>query len=130
MAQATCMTAVRVLLIDDDESMRSGVATWLQEDGHDVVVAGTGSDGLARARDGVDVVVLDYDLPDLDGLEVLRLLRGEHPRLPVIMLTGHASSSHAGDAMRRGAFHYLAKPADLEEVSRAVARAATATLQA
>ncbi len=121
------MAALRVLLIDDDELLRDGLAQWLREDGHEVSVAGNGSDGIARARDGVDVVVLDHDLPDVDGLEVLRVLLDESPRLPVIMLTGNVASP-GSDAMQRGAFHHLRKPADLEEVSRVVARAAAAAL--
>jgi DNA-binding NtrC family response regulator len=120
------MDGIRVLLIEDDELLRTAVAEWLQQDGYCVSVAATGTEGLQRAADGADVVVLDYNLPDFDGFEVLRRLQSAHPRLPVVMFTGHASFAHVVEAMKRGAFHYLPKPADLEELSRVVRQAAAA----
>ena len=121
------MEGKRVLLIEDDDVLRTAVADWLEQDGYRVCVAATGSEGVARARAGVDVVVLDYSLPDTNGFEVLRRLQGELPSVPVIMLTGHAAVPHVVEAMRLGAFHYLPKPADLGDISRMVRQASAAS---
>jgi DNA-binding NtrC family response regulator len=117
------MTAARVLVIEDDALLLDVVSQWLGKDGYAVDRAGTGAQGIAAAA-GVDVVVLDYRLPDMTGFDVLRRVQAEHPHLPVLMLTGHASVPHAVEAMKRGAFHYLPKPVELEEVSRLVEHAA------
>ena len=92
---------------------------WLTDDGMQVSAAAGGEDGLRQAA-GTDVVVLDYNLPDIDGFEVLRRLSARDPSLPVIMMTGHASVEHAVEAMKRGAFHYVPKPIELAAVSNLV----------
>lgn len=118
------MPRTHVLIVEDDEVLGDALAQWLRQDGHRVTLSRTGA--AALLHDEVDVVLLDYRLPDIDGFEVLRRLQST--RVPVVMLTGHASVGHAVEAMKRGAFHYLPKPVELPEVSRAVQHAAVVGL--
>ena len=112
-----------MLVVDDERSIRMSVAARLRTGGHETVEAAS----TAEARRGLlqepDLVVLDYRLPDGSGFEILKEIVAATPDLPVIMLTGHSSISHAVAAMNAGAFHYAAKPINLDELSRLVERA-------
>jgi len=121
MAQAT------VLVVDDESLVRWSLSERLTQDGHRLVEAATGREALERAREGVDAVLLDYKLPDSDGLAVLAQLK-EHDRdLPVILLTAHSSVELAVKAMKGGAYHYANKPFNLDEVSLIVEKALETT---
>ena len=116
------MPGSHVLVIDDDERCSSSLKDWLTGDGFVVTAVGRGRAGLLHAGP-VDVVLLDYKLPDIDGFEVLRRLSARDPSVPVIMMTGHASVEHAVEAMKCGAFHYVVKPVGLASVAECVREA-------
>ena len=111
------MTSPTVLVVDDESLIRWSIKERLTAAGLKVKEADTASGALAAARDGVDLVLLDYRLPDADGLSVLKRIKETDPDTVVLMLTGHGSVGVAVEAMKEGAFHYLAKPFDLDELT-------------
>jgi DNA-binding NtrC family response regulator len=114
----------RVLVVDDEERIAAVVADALERGGSECVVCGSGESALAEVeRRDPDVVVTDWKMPGMDGVELLRQLKARRPRLPVILLTAYASVRAAVEAMREGAFDYVAKPFDNDELRGAVARA-------
>ncbi len=101
----------RILLIDDDTSLREVVCFMLQEAGHEVLPAADGKQGLARLVENPDLVLTDIQMPVMDGMEVLRHIVEDDPKAPpVIVLTAHGTVKQAVEAMRVGAFSYLLKP--------------------
>ena len=121
------MSARRVLLVDDDDLVRWSLAERLRADGHHILEASTAAEALERAEAGVDLVLLDYGLPDEDGLSVLRKLREIDPDTIVIMLTAHSEVEMVVDAIKAGAFDYATKPFDLDNLSARVSRALETT---
>ena len=114
----------RVLVIDDDASLRFTLEAVLSDAGLTVETTDGGSSGLAafEAR-GADLVLTDLAMPDIDGMQVLARLRASDPSVPVLMLTAHGSERVAVAAMKAGAFDYLPKPFDPDELVLAVKRA-------
>ena len=111
------MTRLRVMLVDDEAGFLEVMKKRLSRRELDVVTARTGSDAIQRMRDQeFDVAVVDLKMEDMDGIELLRILRLMDPELPVLMLTGHGSMQAAREGMALGAVHYLAKPCDLDEL--------------
>jgi two-component system NtrC family response regulator len=107
----------RILLVDDDRSLRGILAYSLREEGYVVEEARDGVDGLARFRESPpDLVIADLKMPRMDGLALLTEIRGEGSEVPVIMLTAFGTIEQAVEAMKRGAFHYLAKPYNRDEL--------------
>ena len=121
------MTGAKILVVDDEQLIRWSLVERMRADGYDVVEAGTGADALEQARDGVDLVLLDYKLPDTDGVTVLRRIKELDPDVLVILLTAYASIETAVEAMKEGAFHFANKPFDLDEVAFLVSRALETT---
>jgi len=114
----------RVLIVDDEERMATVVAMALERSGYDCVRCASGEEGLAAmAERAADVVVTDLRMPEMDGMELLRRLRALHPALPVILVTAHGSVPSAVAAMREGAFDYVTKPFDNDELRAVVGRA-------
>jgi DNA-binding NtrC family response regulator len=100
-----------LLVIDDEESVRYSFRRVFEGDGVQVRVADTAADGVAQARaHGPDVIVLDLQLPDRSGLDVLQDLQALDAQRPVIFITAHGTTDTAIEAMKRGAFDYLVKP--------------------
>src|SRR6185436_14075222 len=116
-----------VLVVDDEELIRWSLTERLSQEGYRLGEAGTAADALARHREGVDLVLLDYRLPDGDGLAVLKQMKEADPDTIVILLTGHASVDNAVEAMKQGAYHYANKPFDLDEIVLLVERALETT---
>lgn len=115
----------QVLVVDDEPNIRYSLEKGLRTDILTVLSAGTGKEGLALVeKHRPDVVILDVRLPDLSGLEVVERLRGLDPRLPVIIITAHATAETAIEAIKRGAFEYLLKPLDIRQLREVVRRAA------
>ena len=113
-----------VLLIDDDDSLRRVVEYSLEEEGHKVVTATNGTEGLqAFQTRTVDLVLTDIRMPEMDGLELLTRLKAMQPDLPVIVLTAHGTIDSAVDAMKLGAFDYLTKPFNREQLKASVRKA-------
>jgi len=108
---------VRILVVDDDRSLRDALRRALTLAGYDVALAETGQEGLSRiAADQPDAVVLDVGMPGLDGLDVCRRLRASGNRVPVLMLTARESVADRIDGLDAGADDYLAKPFDVGEL--------------
>jgi nitrogen regulation protein NR(I) len=113
-----------ILMVDDERPIRRILTVLLQERRHRVTEAGSGEEALALLPEAKpDLVLLDLKLPGMDGLETLRRLRALAPRLDVIMMTAHGSIATAVEAMRRGAFDYVAKPFDNDELMMIIDRA-------
>ncbi len=107
----------RVLLVDDEADLTDTLAKRMRKRGVDAAVAHSGQEALdSLAQRLVDVVVLDVRMPGLDGIETLRELKRRHPLVEVILLSGHASVEVALEGMELGAFDYLLKPADIDDL--------------
>ncbi len=107
----------RVLVVDDEQSMRQMVAIALRQEGYDVVMA---EDGEVASRElqanKVDIVVSDIKMPGLDGIELLRFVREHCPATEVILMTAYTSTESAIEALRAGAYDYLSKPFEIDEL--------------
>ena len=113
------MAEDRILLIDDEAQFVAATAKRLRRRGFSVLEASSGPEGLRLLGESpVDVVVLDVGMPGMDGIQVLREIRMHFPAVGVIMLTGHADMEAAISGMAMGAFDYLMKPADLDDLVR------------
>ena len=107
----------RVLLVDDETDFLSSLAQRLTLRGLSTSTAASGPDALAVLdREPVDVVVLDVRMPGMDGIETLRRIKEAHPRIEVVMLTGHADLESSLEGMRFGFFDYLIKPVRLDTI--------------
>lgn len=111
------MSTPKILLVDDEARFRTTVAKRLKERGQDVSAVSSGLEAIEAVKQTLyDVVVLDVKMPGLDGLETLLELKKIDPGIVVIMLTGHASVDSSIEGMRLGAFDYILKPCDIEEL--------------
>jgi DNA-binding NtrC family response regulator len=115
----------KLLIVDDEEGFVSALSKRLSARGIDVYTASGGEEGFGKLTEHpeIDVVLLDVKMPGMDGMETLRLMKRSHPLVEVIMLTGHATVESAIDGMKLGAFDYLMKPCELEELASKVAEA-------
>lgn len=114
----------QVLIVDDEPNLRKILAAQLSRDGYDVLTAGDGEEGLALLRENhIDLVITDLKMPKLDGLDLLRRALAEDRELPIIMITAHGTVDTAVEALKLGAFDYLTKPFDKDEVRQTVAKA-------
>ena len=115
---------IRVLLVDDEEEFVECLAQRLEFREFDVITALNGADALERLEhEEVDLVILDLQMPDVDGLAVLRKIKELKPLIEVIMLTGHATVETAIEGMKLGAFDFLIKPTETEELVEKINRA-------
>ena len=113
-----------ILVVDDDESLRRVVEYNLGEEGYHVRTAPDGAAGLRAFQEAsVDLVVTDVRMPDMDGLELLTRVKTMQPDMPVIMLTAHGTINSAVEAMKLGAFDYLTKPFNRDQLKAAVRKA-------
>jgi DNA-binding NtrC family response regulator len=111
------MEKFAILLVDDKEEFVSVLSNRLLLHGMEVHTATKGEDALAMLEEKrTDVVVLDVVMPGMGGLETLRRIKETYPHIQVILLTGHASTKEGMEGMRLGAFDYLMKPVDIEEL--------------
>ena len=107
-----------VLIIEDEKILSHAMRDYLAHHSYEPVVAGSGEEGLKLLRDSeMDLIVLDYQLPGMDGIETLRQIKQAAPAAEVVMVTAHGSVKIAVEAMRAGSFDYLTKPVDLEELA-------------
>ena len=116
---------IRVLLVDDEEGYVHVLAKRMTKRQVEVSFALSGSEAIQilRKKD-FDVAVVDLKMEDMDGIEVLKIFKKMDPELPVVMLTGHGSEKAARDGLALGAFDYLTKPCDLEELLATIIKAA------
>jgi two-component system, NtrC family, response regulator AtoC len=109
--------ALRILVVEDEPDLRATVADGLREAGHSVEVAADGAEGLAQITSNVfDVVVTDVNLPKLDGVSLLKRTRSESPSTSVVLVTAFGEVAQAVAALKEGAYDYLTKPFDLDEL--------------
>lgn len=116
-APPTRMTRATVLVVDDESLIRWSVKERLAHEGLNVLEAGTAAGALEQASEDVDLILLDYRLPDSDGLAVLQKVKELYPDTPVILMTGHSTVENAVEAMKLGAFHYINKPFNVDELA-------------
>ena len=108
---------IRLLLVDDEVGFAEVVSKRLRKRGMRVKTAFTGSNAIKAIRkQDFDVAVLDLKMEDMDGIEVLKIFKKAYPEMAVIMLTGHGSETAAEEGLKNGAFDYLTKPCDLEDL--------------
>ncbi len=113
-----------ILVIDDEENIRNGLATNFEMEDYKVKTASSGKEGLSLVSKGdIDLVVTDLRMDGMSGEEVLRRVATETPGIPVIVLTGHGSIDAAVDAMKNGAYDFLTKPLNLDQLNVIVKRA-------
>src|SRR5829696_9043626 len=121
------MPNATVLVVDDEPLIRWSLVNRLKEEGYRTLEAGTAGEAVAQHRDGADLVLLDFALPDANGLAVLKQIKDTDPDTLVIMLTANSDVGTAVEAMKSGAFHYANKPFDLDEVMLLVEKALETT---
>lgn len=113
-----------LLIVDDEFSVRDSLTHWFRKDGLEVEAADSAPAALERLQQRrFDVALLDLKLPDMDGMELQERVRRIDPELPVIIITAFASVETAVQALKRGAFDYVTKPVDPDELSHLVRRA-------
>jgi putative nucleotidyltransferase with HDIG domain len=122
--EALSPSAPRILIVDDDASVRDVISVLLSEEGYRCVVAASAEEGLdLAAQEETPLVISDMKMPGHDGLWLLERMRDRHPDTSVIMLTGYGDTESAVDCLRRGAVDYLLKPPRLTDLIRAIERA-------
>jgi two-component system, NtrC family, response regulator AtoC len=121
------MPSPTILVVDDEQLIRWSLTSRLTDEGYRVFEADTAAAALKRVREGVDLVLLDYRLPDSDGLAVLKQIKENDPDTLVIMLTAYSNVDTAVEAMRQGAYHYANKPFNIDEIVLLVEKALETT---
>jgi two-component system response regulator AtoC len=117
------MATATLLVVDDEELVRWSLRERFRREGYTVVEAPTAASALEQVTSGIDLVLLDYRLPDGDGLTVLRRIKELAPDTPVILMTAFSTVENAVEAMKHGAYHYLNKPFNLDDVAVTVEKA-------
>ena len=117
----------RILVVDDQEMMRDSLAATLVREGHEVVAAGDGAAAVARLSGGgrgerFDLLVTDLKMPRMTGIELLAEAKRLRPEMPVVLMTAFATVATAVEAMKLGAYDYIQKPFDGEEIKLLVER--------
>ena len=115
--------ADRILVVDDDDALRESLGLLLAAEGYEVVTADDAAAALARLEEPIDVVLCDVRMPGMDGLELLPELIRRLPGAPVLLMSAYGSGDLAVEALKRGAFDYLAKPFQPSEVLLAIKKA-------
>lgn len=107
----------KILIIDDEKSIRNTLKEILSYEGYDVSEAPDGAEGIKLAeKDKFDIILSDIKMPKMDGIEVLEKLQEITPETPVVMISGHGNIETAVEAIRKGAFDYISKPLDLNRM--------------
>lgn len=107
----------RILIIDDDPNVRKTLSDIMRAKGYDTLATGDGEEGLAAMKEHLfNIVLLDLKLPDIDGLDVLDRIKSQSPSVEVIIITGHATLEAAIESTNRGAFSFIQKPYDLDQL--------------
>jgi two-component system, NtrC family, response regulator AtoC len=113
----------RILIADDEINIRRVLEAILKRDGYEVITAANGLEALAGMSRGVHTVITDLKMPGLDGMGLLRKLSTDYPDVPVVMITAHGSVENAVEAVKLGAFDYIEKPFDQEQIRQIVDKA-------
>src|SRR5512139_3771187 len=111
------MDKSKILLAEDEKTQRDLLEGFLKKEGFSVESAANGREALDKLeRDFFDIILLDYKMPELDGLQTLREVRRLYPEIPVVMMTAYGTVETAVASMKEGALDYLTKPIDLDEL--------------
>jgi len=111
------MEKLKLMLVDDEERFLSTTQKLIKKKGHDVLTATSGGEAIDQlSRHAVHVVILDVKMPGLDGIATLKWIKQLHPLIEVIMLTGHATVESAVEGLKSGAYDYLMKPVDIDDL--------------
>ena len=111
------MHEIRMLLVDDEDDFRITLAERLKLRKIDVTDAGSGNEAIELVRQkSFDVAVIDVKMPGIDGIETLKQIKQIQPAMEIVMLTGHASIESGIEAMKLGAYNYIMKPCDIDEL--------------
>lgn len=121
------MTITKILLVDDEKPFVETLMKRLKKRDIEIVAAFNGQEALDCLSEdgGIEVVILDIKMPVMDGMTALKEIKNRHPLVEVIMLTGHATVETGIEGMKEGAFDYLMKPCDVEQLIAKVQEAAT-----
>jgi DNA-binding NtrC family response regulator len=115
---------IRILIVDDELIVRESLGNWLKEEGYSVDTSDNGMDALEKIKSqGRDLVIADVKMPGMDGIELLERCKKVDPDLQVLVMTAYASIDTAVQAMKKGAFDYIVKPFNPEDVTRIIQRA-------
>lgn len=118
------MESKRIIIVDDDRTSLNVMKQFLEKDGFEVICFDNGKDAVEELTKGdVDILITDIKMPDLTGMELLKKALEYDPELPVIMITGYGSIEGAVEAMKSGAFDYMTKPIDLQDLRIRIERA-------
>src|SRR5690606_16205583 len=113
----------RILIVDDQEMMRDSLAATLAREGHEIVAAGDGPTAVTRlGTTRFDLMISDLKMPKMTGMELLAEARKLRPEMPVVLMTAFATVNTAVEAMKLGAYDYIQKPFDGEEIKLLVER--------
>ena len=114
----------KILVIDDEQSMRDFLSIMLKKEGHDMVAAENGSDALKAVQTEIfDLVISDVKMPGLNGIDVLKTVKEVSPETVVIMITAYATAETAVEAMKLGAYDYITKPFKVDEIKLIIQKA-------
>jgi two-component system response regulator AtoC len=118
------MIAARILIVDDDEAIRELLKEFFQGLGYEINTAANGSEAMAIiSQNGIDCIISDHIMPDMNGLDLLEHLRDKKKKVPFLMITGYPTIETAVEVMKQGAYDYITKPLQLEDVRIKVERA-------
>ena len=118
------MNAINLLIVDDEERFLTTTKKLLDKRGMNTTTCTNGAEALRIVEERpLDVILLDVKMPGIDGMEVLRRIRQDHPDIQVLLLTGHVSIESAVEGLKLGAFDYLLKPLTISEIQSKVAAA-------
>lgn len=114
----------KILIVDDETNMRLVLSAMLKKDGYDVVTAAHGREALQiLQQSNIAVVVTDLKMPDIDGMALLAHISERYPQIPVIMITAHGTVATAVEALKKGAFDYITKPFDMDDLKHVISKA-------
>ncbi len=118
------MKGAKILVVDDELNMRMVLKAMLKKEGYEVTTAADGIEALViLGREKIAVVATDLKMPRLDGMGLLERIQKEDPSLPVIMMTAYGTVANAVDALKKGAFDYLTKPFEQDELKMIILKA-------
>ena len=107
----------RILIVDDDDTIRSTMKAILEDEGYEVDLASSGKEGVEKSKEAsYNIALLDIRLPDMEGVQLLKLMKPAVPRTRKIMVTGYPSTQNAIEALNKNADAYLIKPVDIEKL--------------
>ncbi len=118
------MPAERILIVDDEEGMRRLLGRVLSREGYETVAVGSGAEAMRQVRtETFDLVITDIKMPEMDGLRTAARIKAFDPSLPIIVITAYGTVENAVQALRAGAYDYLTKPFETDEIKLTVAKA-------